>query len=375
MGCAIVGCGKSLPALQVSNDDLATIVETSDEWIVERTGIHNRRIAATETGTQLATSAARQALGIDEGGWSASGQAIDPASIDLIICGTMTSDSLIPSQAGWVRQELGSNSAIAFDINTACTGCIYGVSIAEAMMRASHLPAVAGHIQGRRNTINRALVIGVERLSRITDWTDRSTCVLFGDGAGALLLEWDEDQEGILSSYLKNTDDVGGSLALAHLGDFSTFPFEGGPEGKGVSYLDALSEEEIENASPSRAAVSEPNHFVHMLGQEVFKFASLALVDSIKQACELAGISPDDLQCIVPHQANERIIRYAAKRLHKPLELFQISMGEVGNTSAASVPMALTDAYLSGRIHPGDLVALSAFGGGLTAGALVFKSC
>lgn len=355
MGCKIVGHGKAQPELVVSNDDLANIVDTSDEWIVERTGIHNRRIAVNETTTDLAVWASRDALACAD---------VDADEIDLIVCMTISPDTVVPAQACLVKAQLGASNAVAFDLNAACTGCIYGIDVASTMIEASVL---AGRGDARkRNTMRRALVIGAERLSRITDWTDRATCVLFGDGAGAVVLEWDESAPGILASFLKNTDDDTLCLTVDANHDMSTFPFGENVGNVGVG--------EIMNIETDEGGFAEHAAFIRMHGQRVFKFATAAIVEAAHEVCERAGVSMDEVSCIVPHQANDRIIRFAAKKLGVPYERWQVSIAEAGNTSASSVLMALSDAYDEGRIKPGDKVMCVGFGGGLTSGALLFEA-
>lgn len=355
MGCKIVGHGKAQPELVVSNDDLANIVDTSDEWIVERTGIHNRRIAVDESTTDLGVQAAQAAL---ENAGVAAGD------IDLIVCMTISGDVIVPSQAALIKAQLGAEHAIAFDLNAACSGCIYGIDVASTMIEASVL---AGRGNARkRNTMRRALVVGAERLSRITDWTDRATCVLFGDGAGAVVLEWDESAPGILASFLKNTDDDTLCLTVDANHDMSTFPFGKNVSNVGVGEIMDITGEDGEFA-PHAA-------FIRMNGQRVFKFATAAIVEAARAVCERAGVSMDEVSCIVPHQANDRIIRFAAKKLGVPCERWQVSIAEAGNTSASSVLMALSDAYDGGRIKPGDKVMCVGFGGGLTSGALLFEA-
>lgn len=384
MGCKIIGCGKALPERRVTNDELAGLVDTSDEWIVSRTGIRERRIAVEETATELGATAARRALGSEAGGWrEAGGAAIDPDSIDLVVCMTISGDAVVPSQAALLKAALGLPNAVAFDLNAACAGCVYGLDVASSMLELSALDQKAAAAEGRparRNPMRRALVVGTERLTRLVDWTDRATCVLFGDGAGAVVLEWDEDAPGVLSSFLKNTDDADGVLTAANAFDMTTFPFgdpiaSAGPCSVAVATLN--------DGAAARAAAIEPcpesyegarNPFIVMEGPAVFKFASNAMAEAACAVLERAGLSIDDVSCIVPHQANERIIRYAAKKLGIGMDRFQVSLGSVGNTSASSVLMALTDAYLTGRIQPGDAVMLVGFGGGLTSGALLYRA-
>lgn len=370
MGSTIIGCGKCLPALDVENDELQALVDTNDEWITTRTGIKSRRIAVNETNADLGEAAARQALGWTEGGFAE--RHIDPEEIDLVICATVTADVVVPSAAGLLRRRLGLDHAIAFDVNAACSGFVYGVTVAETMMAAS-APSVAG--AAGRNPIRRALVVGAERLTRLTNWSDRNTCVLFGDGAGAAVLEWNEERAGILSSYIVNEDDITNALTCANAYD-APQPFDE----HGVSLAAA------EAGDPALLRVDEelgirelveagrPRQVLYMHGQKVFKFASEAMTTAVRQALARGGVSIDEVACIVPHQANERIIKYAAKKLGQPLDMFQISIAHTGNSSSASAPMALADAYVSGRIKRGDKVVVTAFGGGFTSGAILFEA-
>ena len=328
MGCKIVGHGKAQPELVVSNDDLANIVDTSDEWIVERTGIHNRRIAVDESTTDLGVQAAQAALE------NAGVAAVD---IDLIVCMTISGDVIVPSQAALIKAQLGAEHAIAFDLNAACSGCIYGIDVASTMIEASVASEGGSGIGHKRNAMRRALVVGAERLSRITDWTDRATCVLFGDGAGAVVLEWDESAPGILASFLKNTDDDTLCLTVDANHDMSTFPFGENVGNVGVG--------EIMDIETDEGGFAEHAAFIRMHGQRVFKFATAAIVEAARAVCERAGVSMDE-----------------------------VSIAEAGNTSASSVLMALSDAYEEGRIKPGDKVMCVGFGGGLTSGALLFEA-
>lgn len=358
MGCTVIGCGKALPKLVVSNDDLAKLVDTSDEWIVKRTGIHERRIAVSESSTDLASAACSAAMGlepssIEASSWNLGG--VDPDSIDLLICMTITPDATIPCQASLIKMRLGLSNAVAFDLNAACSGCVYGITVAENMMRASQ------SAQGACNPIRRALVVGVERLSRIVDWSDRATCVLFGDGAGAVLLEWSDSQKGIVSSFLKNTDDVELTLSRANMFDRALFPFDE----EGVA--------ETSNDAAYDCAIPVTPH-IGMEGRTVFKFATAALREAIEAVLERADMTIDQVGCVVPHQANERIIANVAKKMEMPLDLFQVSIDKNANTSAASALMALCDAYCEGRIKRGDNVVMAGFGGGLTSGAVLFEA-
>ncbi|QHI72562.1 3-oxoacyl-ACP synthase III family protein [Aminipila terrae] len=333
MGITIKNAGKAVPELIVKNDDLNRFVETDNEWIVARTGIQERRVATTESGVDLAVAAAKLAL---------DGENYD--EIGLVIVATVTPDKLVPSMGALVKKELGLANAVAFDISTACSGFIYGVWIAEALMKNGMVSKVNGVTT---NTIRKALIIGVERLSRIVDWSDRSTCILFGDGAGAALLEDNPNEKGILASFVKNYDDMTDSLTCGM--EYRKTPF---------------TDEERDN--PEKQALS-------MQGSQVFKFAVNAIGEVMEKSLELAGLTADDIAYFVPHQANLRIISSAAKKFKQPIEKFQISLSETGNVSAASVPMALYDIMDTEKLKKGDKIMLMGFGGGLSAGAVIFE--
>ena len=366
MGAVIAGAGKALPKLVVTNDDLATLVDTSDEWIVPRTGIHERRIAVDESTTDLASAACAAALGMDfdsgleTAAWAPA--AIDPESIDLIVCSTVSGDMVVPSQAALVRARLGLVNAAAFDVNAACAGCVYATTVAENLMFSANAR------QGAQNPIKRALVVGAERLTHCTDWTDRNTCVLFGDGAGALVLEWDEEAPGIMSTFVKNTDDP--DLSLVEPNPLRTDPMPFDENGVVAPSADGTQNGVFSEINRSSLA----NPYIQMDGRAVFKFATSALAEAVNVALDRAQVSIDDVACVVPHQANERIIRNAAKKLGKDMDFFQVSIGSAANTSSASALMALCDAFVAGRINPGDYVVVCGFGGGLTSGAFVFKA-
>lgn len=370
MGSALVGFGKAVPALEVENTALEELVDTNDEWIVTRTGIQSRHIALEETATDLAESAARKALGWDAGGYSERRFAAE--DIDLLVFATISPDSVAPSAAGLLRRRLGLSQAIAFDVNAACTGFVYGLTIAESMMAASapNMPGASG-----RNPIRRALVVGTERLSRLTDWTERNTCVLFGDGSGAAVVEWDESRPGILSCFLTNEDDPTNALTSG-MEYHAPQPFNK----DGIHRAAAEAEDASFAALDTELGIREfteagrPRQVLRMDGPRVFKFAAEAMTVAVKQVLAQADLSLDDITCIVPHQANERIIKYAAKKLNRPMDFFQLSIAHTGNTSAASVPMALADAYEAKRIKPGDKVILVAFGGGFTSGAVLYEA-
>lgn len=333
MGISIKNTGKAVPELIVKNEDLNRFVDTDDEWIVARTGIRERKISTSESALDLAVSAAKIAL-----------EGEDYDDIGLVIIATITPDKLIPSMGALLKKELGLKNAVAFDINTACSGFIYGLWIAEALMKNGMVDKINGV---NTNTINKALVIGVERLSRIIDWTDRGTCILFGDGAGAALLENNEKEKGILSSFVKNYDDKTDCLTC------------------GLEYLKTpFTDDSLDN--PEKQSVS-------MQGSQVFKFAVNAMGEVMEKSLELAGLTADDIAYFVPHQANLRIIASAAKKFKQPIEKFQISLDNTGNVSAASVPMALYDIMDTTKIKKGDKIMLMGFGGGLSAGAVIFE--
>lgn len=370
MGSTIIGCGKALPRLDVANDELAKLVDTSDEWISTRTGIKSRRICLDETGLDLSEAAARRALGWEEGDYSE--RRVDPEEIDLVIYSTITPDVMVPSCAAVLRRRLGLKNAVAFDLNAACSGFIYGLTVADSMLAAS-APGVAG--AGARNRMRRALVVGTERLTRLTNWRDRNTCVLFGDGSGAAVVEWSDERPGIISSFLRNDDDDQNSLTCPTAFD-APVPFDE----NGVS-LAAFDQEDpglarIDEELDVREAVEEgrPRQVIYMHGQRVFKFATEAMAHAVNEVLDRAGLTVDDVSFIVPHQANERIIRYVAKRMGLPMSKFQVSITHRGNSSSACIPMTLSDAYEAGSIHKGDKVILVGFGGGLTSGAVLYEA-
>ncbi len=370
MGCAIIGIGKGIPDLEVKNDDLKALVDTNDEWISSRTGIKRRRIAVAETSADLGERAARGALGWDDTGFVE--RRIDPDEVDLVICATITPDSLAPSASNVIRRRLGLTNAIAFDVNAACAGFIYSITVAESMMAASlaGVPGVAG-----RNPIRRALVVSVERLSRIVNWKDRNTCVLFGDGAGAAMLEWDESRPGVISSYLVNEDDDSGALTCM-AGYEATQPFTTtGVTPEAMEYSDvSFDSADTELATIESVKAGEPRQVLRMDGAKVFKYSTAALTNDIYGALKRANLKLDDIKCIVPHQANLRIIKYTAKKIDRPMDFFHIAFEDIGNTSSASIPIALVDAYRTKRIVPGDKIMLAAFGAGFTSGAMVYEA-
>lgn len=320
MGVIISATGKALPELVVDNQKLTEIVETDSQWIIDRTGIESRCIATKETGLDLSLKAAKEAMGD-----------MDKGSIGLVLAATVSPDMLVPSMGALIKRELGLENAIAYDVNAACSGFIYGLWTAEALMKT--------------HGIKRALLVGVERLSRITNWEDRGTCILFGDGAGCAILELQDEKTGIISSFIKNYDDVTNSLTVDM--QYLQTPF----------YDDGKKEQ-----------------YIHMNGTQVFRFAVGAIGEVMDGALQKAGISADEVKYYVPHQANMRIIQAAAQRMKQPIEKFQVNIQTTGNVSAASVPMALTDLMKSGKVQSGDKIMLVGFGGGLTAGAILFEA-
>ena len=316
----IIGTGSALPTRRVSNAELAETVDTSDEWIVERTGIRFRHIAGPdETTATLTFDACRAALG-------AAGLAAD--SIDLIVLATATPDQTFPASATKVQAMLGINDCVAFDVAAVCSGFLYALQVADSMLRSG--------------AARRALVIGAETFSRILDWEDRATCVLFGDGAGAVVLEAQEDAvaqgRGILAMRL-HADGRHNDLLYV----------DGGPSTTGT--------------------VGK----VRMKGREVFRHAVVNLAAVMTETLAAAGLEAGDVDWVVPHQANARILDATARKLHLAPEKVVVTVDQHANTSAASVPLALDTAVKDGRIKPGDLIVLEAMGGGFTWGAAVVR--
>ncbi len=313
---AVVGTGSALPVRRVSNAELAAQIDTSDEWIVERTGIRFRHIAGEgETTASLATDAARKAL--DAAGMAAT-------DIDLIVLATATPDQTFPASATIVQHRLGVGDCVAFDVAAVCSGFLYAVSVVESMIRSG--------------AANNALVIGAETFSRILDWEDRGTCVLFGDGAGAVVMSAVEDGRGVLSAKL-HADGTYNELLYV----------DGGPSTTGT--------------------VGK----LRMKGREVFRHAVTNLASVMGEALDAASLTPDDVSWVVPHQANARILDATAKKLGLAPEKVVVTVADHANTSAASVPLALDTAVRDGRIKAGDIVVLEAMGGGFTWGAAVLR--
>jgi 3-oxoacyl-[acyl-carrier-protein] synthase-3 len=302
----------------LTNAEISKTVDTSDEWIVERTGIRERHVLDRSlAASDLATEAARNAC---------KSANVDPSTVDCIILGTVTPDVPFPSTATFVQKKLGAMAGgCAFDLSAACAGFIYGLSIADAFIR--------------RGQFKRVMVIGVEVLTRIIDWTDRGTCVLFGDGAGAVLLAPDDDpRRGILSTHL---------FADGNYTDILYQPAGGSRE------------------PPSAETVASKRHFVQMNGREVYKHAVRNMTSAAKVALEANNLQPADIAWVIAHQANIRIIEGVSERVAIPMERFYINVDRYGNTSSASVPTALDEALENGKIKTGDLLLFSALGGGL----------
>lgn len=320
----ILGTGSCLPEKVLTNADLEKMVDTSDEWITQRTGIKERRISDENTpSSHLALGAAKNAL-------EASG--VKAEELDFIIIGTITPDMAFPSTACLVQTRLGASHAAAFDLAAGCTGFIYGLELGRNLVENDH----------RR----KVLVIGVEELTKITDWTDRATCVLFGDGAGAAVLGWTEEDRGILSSYV---------AADGSLGDLLYQP--GGGSLRPASH----------------ATVDGRMHVVKMEGNKVFPHAVRKMSDAADRVLERAGIPKDKLDVLIPHQANNRIIEAIGRHFDLPIEKVFVNIHKYGNTSAASIPIALDEAVRTGRIKPGNIVLLVAFGAGFTWGAALIR--
>jgi len=318
----ITGWGMSVPEPVLTNDDLAKIVDTNDEWIRERTGIRERRIAReNEFPSTLGTRAAFKALSVAN---------LKPTELDLIICSTSTPEHLFPATACLIQDQLGATKAGAFDLLAACTGFIFAVNMAAQSIRSG--------------AIKSALVIGAETLSRFVNWEDRNTCILFGDGAGAFVLQASERPGGILATVM-HSDGSGGSLLTLPAGG-SRYP-------------------------ATEATLRENQHYIYMDGKEVFRFATKAMAQSTEEVLKLAGLTKDDVKIIIPHQANSRIIEAAARGLKLPMDKFFVNVDRYGNTSTASIPIATVEAVEKGRVQSGDKVVFVGFGAGLTWGALV----
>lgn len=320
----IVGVGVGIPETVLTNHDLEQRIDTSDEWIVTRTGIRERRIAPAHVATSdLAAQAAEQAL--RNAGKSAQ-------DVDLIVVATATPDMPWPSTACLVQAKIGASRAVAFDLNAVCSGFVYALWIAAQAVETGAYRCV--------------LVIGADILSRQVNWEDRSTCVLFGDGAGAVVLAPVQEPYGVLSGVL-------------------------GADGTGAPLLNVPAGGTREPLSPD--VIARKRHTIQMRGREVFKFAVTIMGEVAVQALEKAGISPEEVSLFIPHQANIRIIQAAAERLNLPMERVFVNVDRYGNTSAASIPIAIYEAWAQGRLKKGDLAVVVGFGAGLTWGACVIR--
>ncbi len=319
MRAKIAGVGSCVPLKIVTNNDLAKTVETSDEWIKTRTGIQERRITDEGTATSdLAVIAAEKAL---------TSAKISAADLDLIIVGTTTPDYLFPSVGCILQNKLKAEKAAAFDVSAACSGFNYALTVGKQFIE--------------NGTYKNVLVVGADTLTKYLDWQDRGTCVLFGDGAGAVVLTLSEDDSGILASWLK---------AEGHMGEKLIMPGGG-----------------------SRDPKQKKGRFITMDGKEVFKFAVRVLAESISEVLKRANLRVEDINLLIPHQANMRIINHVIKKMQLPKEKVYVNLHKYGNTSAASIPLALDEALADGKIKSGDIVVLSGFGAGLTCGANIIK--
>jgi len=320
----IIGTGHSVPARILTNADLEKIVETTDEWIVERTGIRTRHVKEPGQKTSdFCYEAALQALA-DAG--------LDPSQLDLILIGTVSGDMPFPATAVFIQARLGAPQAAAMDISAACSGFLYALTVADAFIAAGHYKCV--------------LAIGAESLTAITDWTDRNTCVLFGDGAGAVIMAPSDGRRGVLSTYLG---------ADGRLAELLWMP--------GGGSLNPATHETVDRNL----------HNIKMAGREVFLHAVKAMGDAAERALEAAGLKPQDIDLLIPHQANLRIIEATGKRLNMPREKVYVNIDHFGNTSSASLPIALNEARRNGRLKPGMTCLMVVFGGGFTWASAVVQ--
>lgn len=325
---SIIGTGSYMPEKVMTNDDLSKIVDTNDEWITTRTGIKERRIAAADQATSdLAAEAARRAM-------AAAG--VKPEEIQLIIVATVTPDMFFPSTACFVQKKIGAANAVCFDVSAACSGFLYALQVARHFINT-----------GNRTT---ALVIGAEKLSSLVNWKDRNTCVLFGDGAGAVVLRRAEEGAEAPGRVLSTVMGSDGNLA-----DLLKVP--------GGASACPITPENVE---------SRPNT-IHMEGRETFKHAVTRMLEASQQALEIAGLKAEDVALVIPHQANARIIGAIAERLNLPPERVFMNLDKYGNTSAATIPVALDEANRAGRLKKGDVILLVAFGGGFTWASSVVR--
>ncbi|HEY0004600.1 MAG TPA: beta-ketoacyl-ACP synthase III [Pyrinomonadaceae bacterium] len=320
----ILGTGHSYPEGILTNAELEQMVETSDEWITSRTGIKQRRKASSEEYTSLfAVRAARQAI---------ERARIDPAEIDLLLCATVTPDQILPSTGCLIQAEIGANRAAAFDLAAACSGFLYGLTLADSMIRTG---------QARY-----ALVIGAEVLTKYVDYTDRSTCVIFGDGAGAALLGPVDGERGILAARIRSDGRYAEQLYAPGGGTRRGFTAE---------------------------TIAAGEHFFKMKGNELFKVAVRSMADISREVLEEAGLKAEDVKLFIPHQANQRITDSVASKLKVEEARIYSNISQHGNTSSASIPIALDECVEAGRIEAGDLVLLASFGGGVTWGGVLLR--
>jgi 3-oxoacyl-[acyl-carrier-protein] synthase-3 len=311
----------AVPERVLTNDDLSKVVETNDAWIRERTGIRERRIARDDQfPSTLAVEASIKALTIAN---------LRPTDLDLIICSTSSPEYIFPATACLIQDQLGATKAGAFDLLAACSGFIYALNMGAQAIRSG--------------SIKNALIIGSETLSRFVNWKDRNTCILFGDGAGAFVLQASEQPGGVLSSVM-HSDGSGGDL-LTLEGGGSRFP-------------------------ANESTVVNGKHYIQMDGKEVFRFATRVMASATQEVLASAGLTIDQVQWIIPHQANIRIIEAAARGLKLPMDRFIVNLERYGNTSTASIPMAMVEALEKGQIKPGEKIVMVGFGAGLTWGAL-----
>ena len=317
----ITGWGMSVPESVLTNDDISKMVETNDTWIRERTGIRERRIArADQYPSTLAVEASIKALRVAN---------LRPTDLDLIICSTSSPEYIFPATACLIQDQLGATKAGAFDLLAACSGFIYALNMGAQAIRSG--------------SIKNALIIGSETLSRFVNWKDRSTCILFGDGAGAFVLQASDQPGGVLSAVMHSDGSGGDLLTLA--GGGSHFP-------------------------ANEATLLDGKHYIQMDGNEVFRFATRVMASATEEVLACAGLTKDQVQWIIPHQANIRIIKAAARGLNLPMERFIVNVEKYGNTSTASIPMAMVEALEKGQIQPGEKIVMVGFGAGLTWGAL-----
>lgn len=320
----ITGWGISVPEPVLTNDDISKMVDTNDEWIRNHTGIRERHIAREDQfPSTLAVEASIKALQVAN---------LAPTELDLIILTSSSPEYIFPATACIIQDQIGAAKAGAFDLLAACSGFIFATNMAAQAIRSG--------------SIKNALVIGSETLSRFTNWKDRNTCILFGDGAGAFVLQASDKPGGLLSAVMRS--DGSGADALTLLGGGARHP-------------------------ATEATIHEGKHFIQMDGKAVFRFATRVMGQAIKESLDLAGLKLDDVQWIIPHQANYRIIETAAKYLKTPLDKFVVNIEKYGNTSTASIPIATVEAVQKGQVKPGDKIAFVGFGAGLTWGAMIVE--